>query len=53
MRYVVVSAQPLNVDLYAPVKLSIGRRHLHILDADGQEFTVRILDRTPAMVLRQ
>ena len=49
-RYVVVSAEPLKLDLHVPMRFVVTRRHLLIQDVDGREHRtaiVRKLDNTP------
>ena len=36
-RYVVVSDEPLKLDLHVPMRFTISRRHLVIQDVDGSE----------------
>jgi hypothetical protein len=44
-RYLVVSDTALQLDLFQPMKFSIGRRHILIQDADGQEHRTQILQK--------
>jgi hypothetical protein len=44
-RYLVVSDTALQLDLFVPMKFSIGRRHIFIQDADGQERPAHILQK--------
>jgi hypothetical protein len=44
VRYLVVSDQPIPLDLHAPMKFSLGRKHLFIQDAAGRESKARILE---------
>jgi len=49
-RYVVVSDQPLKLDLHVPMRFAVTRRHLVIQDVDGSEHKTAILqklDNTP------
>ena len=42
-RYVVVSDEPLKLDLHVPMRFTISRRHLVIQDVDGSERETAIL----------
>jgi hypothetical protein len=42
-RYVVVSDEPLKLDLHVPMRFTISRRHLVIQDVDGSERETGIL----------
>ena len=42
-RYVVVSDEPLKLDLHVPMRFSVHRRHLVIQDLDGSEHRTAIL----------
>jgi hypothetical protein len=53
VRYLVVLDRPLSLELYAPVKFSVGRRHLIIHDADGQERKARVLEKNAGLTLRR
>jgi hypothetical protein len=53
VRYLVVLDQPLNVNLYAPVKFSVARNHLVIHDADGRERKARIREKNAGLTLRR
>ena len=44
-RYVVVSDEPLRLDLHVPMRFSVTRRHLLIRDLDGSERRTAILRR--------
>jgi hypothetical protein len=44
-RYVVVSAEPLKLDLHVPMRFSVARRHLLIQDVDGSERKTAILQK--------
>jgi hypothetical protein len=44
-RYLVVSDTALQLDLFQPMRFSIGRRHILIQDADGQERRTQILQK--------
>ena len=49
-RYVVVSGEPLKLDLHVPMRFAVTRRHLLIQDVDGRErktAIVRKLEDTP------
>jgi hypothetical protein len=49
-RYVVVSDEPLKLDLHVPMRFAVTRRHLVIQDVDGSEHKTAILqklDNTP------
>ena len=42
-RYVVVSDEPLKLDLHVPMRFTVTRRHLVIQDLDGSERKTAIL----------
>jgi hypothetical protein len=42
-RYVVVSNEPLKLDLHVPMRFTLTRRHLVIQDLDGSERKAAIL----------
>ena len=42
-RYVVVSDEPLKLDLHVPMRFTVARRHLVIQDLDGSERKTAIL----------
>jgi hypothetical protein len=42
-RYVVVSNEPLKLDLHVPMRFTVARRHLVIQDLDGSERKTAIL----------
>ena len=44
-RYMVVSAEPLKLDLHVPMRFAVTRRHLVIQDADGSEHKTAILQK--------
>jgi hypothetical protein len=44
-RYVVVSDEPLKLDLHVPMRFAVTRRHLLIRDADGSERKTAILQK--------
>jgi hypothetical protein len=44
-RYVVVSDEPLKLDLHVPMRFAVTRRHLVIQDVDGSEHKAAILQK--------
>ena len=44
-RYVVVSDEPLKLDLHVPMRFAVTRRHLVIQDVDGSEHKTAILQK--------
>jgi hypothetical protein len=42
-RYLVVSDEPLKLDLHVPMRFAVTRRHLLIQDVDGSERRTAIL----------
>jgi hypothetical protein len=44
-RYLVVSNEPLKLDLHVPMRFAATRRHLIIQDADGSEHKTAILQK--------
>ena len=44
-RYVVVSNEPLKLDLHVPMRFAVTRRHLLIQDVDGSERKAAILQK--------
>ena len=44
-RYVVVSDEPLKLDLHVPMRFAVTRRHLIIQDLDGSEHKTAILQK--------
>lgn len=50
-QYVARFDRPLSLGLYAPMKFSVGRKHLTVRDADGSEQKASIL-RTREMTVR-
>lgn len=44
-RYVVVSNEPLKLDLHVPMRFAVTRRHLLIQDVDGSERKTAILQK--------
>jgi hypothetical protein len=44
-RYVVVSDEPLKLDLHVPMRFAVIRKHLVIQDADGTEHKAAILQK--------
>jgi len=42
-RYVVVSDEPLKLDLHVPMRFTVSRKHLVIQDLDGSERETAIL----------
>ena len=48
-RYVVVSDQPLKLDLHVPMRFAVTRRHLLIQDVDGSEHKAAILQKLDNM----
>jgi len=49
-RYMVVSQEPLKLDLHVPMRFAVTRRHLVIQDVDGSEHKTTLLqklDNTP------
>jgi len=42
-RYVVVSDEPLKLDLHVPMRFAVTRRHLVIQDLDGSEHKTALL----------
>jgi hypothetical protein len=44
-RYVVVSDEPLKLDLHVPMRFAVTRRHLVIQDLDGSEHKTAILQK--------
>jgi hypothetical protein len=45
VRYVVVSDEPLKLDLHVPMRFQVSRRHLVIQDVDGREHKAAILQK--------
>ena len=43
--YLVVAEQPLQMDLYVPMKFSAVRKQLFMQDAEGKEYKARILQK--------
>jgi hypothetical protein len=44
-RYLVVSNEPLKLDLHVPMRFAVTRRHLVIQDLDGSEHKTAILQK--------
>jgi hypothetical protein len=44
-RYMVLSDEPLKLDLHVPMRFAVTRRHLIIQDADGSEHKTAILQK--------
>ena len=44
-RYVVVSDEPLKLDLHVPMRFQVSRKHLVIQDVDGREHKTAILQK--------
>jgi len=44
-RYLVVSNEPLKLDLHVPMRFAVTRRHLVIQDVDGSEHKTAILQK--------
>ena len=44
-RYIVVSYEPLKLDLHVPMRFAVTRRHLVIQDLDGSEHKTAILQK--------
>jgi hypothetical protein len=48
-RYLVVSDEPLKLDLHVPMRFAVTRRHLLIQDVDGSERRTAILQKLENM----
>ena len=48
-RYVVVSNEPLKLDLHVPMRFAVTRRHLLIQDVDGSEHKTAIVQKIENM----
>ena len=48
-RYMVVSNEPLKLDLHVPMRFAVTRRHVVIQDADGSEHKAAILQKLENM----
>ena len=49
VRYVVVSDEPLKLDLHVPMRFTVTRRHVVIQDVDGSEHKTAILQKLKNM----
>ena len=50
--YLVVADAPLQLDLHVPIKFATDRKQLFILDADGNEHKLRVLQKASPPRLR-